>query len=78
MPLNGLSPSSAGSPLLRARTSRFFGGSRRDALHREALEILMAMPGVERLTTDLLVEAVAEAKALGIPAIAIFPGVGNS
>ena len=34
-----------------------------------------SMPGVERLTTDLLVEAVAEAKALGIPAIAIFPVV---
>jgi porphobilinogen synthase len=34
-----------------------------------------SMPGVERLTIDLLVEASAEAKALGIPAIAIFPTV---
>ncbi len=38
-------------------------------------EPVASMPGVERLTTDLLVEAVAEAKALGIPAIAIFPAV---
>ena len=34
-----------------------------------------AMPGVERLTVDLLCEAVGEAKALGIPAIALFPSV---
>jgi porphobilinogen synthase len=32
-----------------------------------------SMPGVERLTIDLLVEQVTEAKALGIPAIALFP-----
>ncbi len=32
-----------------------------------------SMPGVERLTIDLLVDAVGEAKELGIPAIAIFP-----
>ncbi|HVI52997.1 MAG TPA: porphobilinogen synthase [Candidatus Sulfotelmatobacter sp.] len=32
-----------------------------------------SMPGVERLSIDLLVDAVAEAKALGIPAIALFP-----
>ncbi len=31
------------------------------------------MPGVERLSVDLLVEAVAGAAELGIPAIAIFP-----
>jgi porphobilinogen synthase len=32
-----------------------------------------SMPGVERLSIDLVVKAVAEAKALGIPAVAIFP-----
>ncbi len=32
-----------------------------------------SMPGVERLSIDLLVEAVGAAKELGIPAVAIFP-----
>jgi porphobilinogen synthase len=32
-----------------------------------------SMPGVDRLSIDLIVEAVGEAKALGIPAVAIFP-----
>jgi porphobilinogen synthase len=32
-----------------------------------------SMPGVERLSIDLLVEAVGEAQQLGIPAVAIFP-----
>lgn len=32
-----------------------------------------SMPGVERLSVDLLVDAVAEAADLGIPAVAIFP-----
>jgi porphobilinogen synthase len=32
-----------------------------------------SMPGVERLSIDLLVEAVGSAVALGIPAVAIFP-----
>lgn len=32
-----------------------------------------SMPGVERLSVDLLPAAVAEAEALGIPAVAIFP-----
>ena len=32
-----------------------------------------SMPGVERLSSDLVVKAVGEAKALGIPAVAIFP-----
>ncbi|MBI4183782.1 MAG: porphobilinogen synthase [Proteobacteria bacterium] len=32
-----------------------------------------SMPGVERLSVDLLVEAVGEARGLGIPAVAIFP-----
>ena len=32
-----------------------------------------SMPGVERLSIDLLVDAVGEAKSLGIPAVAVFP-----
>ena len=32
-----------------------------------------SMPGVERLSIDLAVDAVGEAKALGIPAVAVFP-----
>lgn len=32
-----------------------------------------SMPGVERLSIDLLLEAVGQAKALGIPAVALFP-----
>ena len=32
-----------------------------------------SMPGVERLSIDLLVRAVGEAKTLGIPAVAVFP-----
>ncbi|AWJ82771.1 delta-aminolevulinic acid dehydratase [Azospirillum sp. TSH58] len=35
-----------------------------------------SMPGVERLTIDLLVEAVAGAGDLGIPCVALFPVVG--
>ena len=31
------------------------------------------MPGVDRLTVDLFVEAAKEARDLGIPAVAIFP-----
>ena len=34
---------------------------------------IASMPGVERLSIDLLVKAVGEAKQLGIPAIAVFP-----
>ena len=34
---------------------------------------IASMPGVERLSMDLLVDAVAEAADLGIPAVAIFP-----
>jgi len=36
-------------------------------------EAIPSMPGVERLSIDLLVEAVEEAVELGIPAVAIFP-----
>ena len=36
-------------------------------------EAVASMPGVERLSTDLIVEAAGEAKALGLPAIAVFP-----
>ncbi|HTN74253.1 MAG TPA: porphobilinogen synthase [Pirellulaceae bacterium] len=34
---------------------------------------IASMPGVERLSIDLLVTAVGKAKALGIPAVALFP-----
>ncbi len=34
-----------------------------------------SMPGVERLSVDLLIEAVGEARSLGIPAVALFPVV---
>jgi porphobilinogen synthase len=36
-------------------------------------EAIPSMPGVERLSTDLIVEAVGEAVNLGIPAVALFP-----
>ena len=36
-------------------------------------EAIASMPGVERLTVDLIVEAAKEAVALGIPAVALFP-----
>jgi porphobilinogen synthase len=36
-------------------------------------EAVPSMPGVERLSIDLLVETVGEAIALGIPAVALFP-----
>lgn len=36
-------------------------------------EPVASMPGVERLSVDLIVEAAREAEALGIPAIALFP-----
>ena len=36
-------------------------------------ESVPSMPGVDRLSIDLLVPAVAEARDLGIPAVAIFP-----
>jgi porphobilinogen synthase len=36
-------------------------------------EPIASMPGVERLSVDLIVEAAREAEALGIPAIALFP-----
>jgi porphobilinogen synthase len=38
-------------------------------------EAVRSMPGVERLSIDLLVEAVAGSIQLGIPAVAIFPAV---
>ncbi|WP_109154644.1 porphobilinogen synthase [Azospirillum sp. TSO5] len=40
-------------------------------------EPVASMPGVERLTIDLLCEAVVEAGSLGIPCIALFPVVGS-
>ncbi|GAB5452629.1 MAG: porphobilinogen synthase [Halioglobus sp.] len=38
-------------------------------------EAVQSMPGVERLSTDLLVKLAREAHSLGIPAIALFPVV---
>ncbi|MBK8212071.1 MAG: porphobilinogen synthase [Rhodospirillales bacterium] len=38
-------------------------------------EPVASMPGVDRLSIDLLVEAVGEAVALGIPAVAVFPSI---
>ena len=40
-----------------------------------AREPVASMPGVERLSIDLLVEAAKAAAALGIPAIALFPRI---
>ncbi len=36
-------------------------------------EPIVPMPGVDRLSIDLLLPAIAEAKGLGIPAVALFP-----
>jgi porphobilinogen synthase len=41
-------------------------------------EPIPSMPGVERLSIDLLVEAVGSAKQLGIPAVALFPATEPS
>jgi porphobilinogen synthase len=41
-------------------------------------EPIASMPGVERLSVDLLERAVAEAVELGIPAIALFPATPSS
>ncbi len=41
-------------------------------------EAVASMPGVERLSIDLMVEAVGEASDLGIPAIAVFPNTEQS
>ncbi len=38
-------------------------------------EPVMAMPGVDRLSVDVLIEEARQAQALGIPAIALFPVV---
>ena len=43
---------------------------------RNRREPVASMPGVERLTIDLLCEAVAGACSLGIPCVALFPVVG--
>ncbi|MCP5372794.1 MAG: porphobilinogen synthase [Hyphomicrobiales bacterium] len=43
-----------------------------------AREPVPSMPGVERLSIDLLCAAVAEARDLGIPAVALFPNVDPS
>jgi porphobilinogen synthase len=41
----------------------------------DSREAISSMPGVERLSIDLLVAAAKEAEALGIPALALFPVV---
>jgi len=41
-------------------------------------EPVPSMPGVDRLSIDLLTDAVAEAGALGIPAVAVFPYTDES
>jgi len=43
-----------------------------------AREPVPSMPGVDRLSVDLLVEAAAEAAALGISAIALFPNLPDA
>ena len=42
---------------------------------KSSREAVASMPGVDRLTVDLLGKAVAEARGLGIPAVALFPQV---
>lgn len=42
---------------------------------KDSREAIPSMPGVERLTIDLLVSAAKEAESLGIPALALFPVV---
>jgi porphobilinogen synthase len=46
------------------------GKNREEAIH--------SMPGVTRMSADLLITRAAEAAGLGIPAIALFPVVGDS
>ncbi|MFB3103078.1 MAG: porphobilinogen synthase, partial [Alphaproteobacteria bacterium] len=41
----------------------------------DTTEAIATMPGVVRRSVDLLPDAVGEAKALGIPAVAIFPAI---
>jgi porphobilinogen synthase len=41
-------------------------------------EAVPSMPGVERLSVDLLVELAKEADSLGIPALALFPVIGQA
>ena len=41
-------------------------------------EAVPSMPGVDRLSIDLLVDAVGEAVELGIPAVALFPATDPS
>ena len=40
-------------------------------------EAVPSMPGVERLSIDLLVDLAREARELGIPALALFPVIGQ-
>ena len=40
-------------------------------------QAIPSMPGIERLSVDLLIEVGKEALALGIPALALFPVIGD-
>ncbi|NNG04306.1 MAG: porphobilinogen synthase [Inquilinus sp.] len=44
---------------------------------KQSREPVASMPGVDRLTVDLLAKAAGEAKDLGIPAVALFPVVAD-
>jgi porphobilinogen synthase len=45
---------------------------------RKVCEPVASLPGVERLSIDLLLEAAREAAALGIPAVALFPAIDQT
>ncbi|MGD2007612.1 MAG: porphobilinogen synthase, partial [Cellvibrionales bacterium] len=40
-------------------------------------EVVASMPGIERMSVDLLIEQAREAVDLGVPAFALFPVVGQ-
>src|ERR1700761_8471102 len=83
------SPSGRYPTTRRRRHRREDWSRRRVAEHRRAVDDLIwpvfvqegrnartpvaSMPGVDRLSVDLFVEAVKQARDLGIPAVAIFP-----
>jgi porphobilinogen synthase len=87
--VHGPEASAPGFPAIRLRRNRKADWSRRlvresnlrvDDLiwpifvtEGQAREPVASMPGVERLSVDLAVEAAREAARLGIPAIAVFP-----
>ena len=90
-PLPRATTHGAGFPRTRLRRNRADGWSRRlvaeSALSAadfiwpvfvhegEGRTAVDSMPGVDRLSVDLVQEAAGEAAALGIPAIAVFPAL---